>query len=265
MFRAEARNTRSEDPVLSGVIHLHQQGNRCGLDPYYVRRFGLLMDPLGRTGFVWFALRTLTGLSQYPVFKVQAAADNPHILRFSPLRAAQLAFGARKHITHSPLPCQQVFATYLRSPSNLGSPPSRRCEERLPTSLGGAHKAAYRPQVRGCHAALCDRLHAAFRFQHALRSPVVSGGAARVLYHRMHAVRKGAFAANRYYPRYAHHTRRHDSTSANGASPLPTGSGTPRAERSDGRIGACLPVQDAPRPRYARGCTREAEPAHRPA
>ena len=33
-------------------------------------------------------MRTFTGLSQYPVFKVQAAADSLHILRFCPLRAA---------------------------------------------------------------------------------------------------------------------------------------------------------------------------------
>jgi len=44
--------------------------------------------PSRQDGVVWFAMRTFTGLSQYPVFKVQAAADSLHILRFCPLRAA---------------------------------------------------------------------------------------------------------------------------------------------------------------------------------
>jgi len=41
-------------------------------------------------------MRTFTGLSQYPVFKVQAAADSLHILRFCPLHAACLAFGGKE-------------------------------------------------------------------------------------------------------------------------------------------------------------------------
>jgi hypothetical protein len=41
-------------------------------------------------------MRTFTGLSQYPVFKVQAAADFLHILRFCPLRTARVVFGGKE-------------------------------------------------------------------------------------------------------------------------------------------------------------------------
>lgn len=42
-----------------------------------------------------------TGLSQYPVFKVQAAADCQPILRFCPQLAAELPFGGKE--IHYPL------------------------------------------------------------------------------------------------------------------------------------------------------------------
>jgi len=37
-----------------------------------------------------------TGLSQYPVFKVQTAADSLHILRFYPPRAIRFVFGGKE-------------------------------------------------------------------------------------------------------------------------------------------------------------------------
>jgi hypothetical protein len=41
-------------------------------------------------------MRTFTGLSQYSVFKVQAAADFPFVLRFCPLHAACVVFGGKE-------------------------------------------------------------------------------------------------------------------------------------------------------------------------
>ena len=52
--------------------------------------------PSRQDGVVWFAMRTFTGLSQYPVFKVQAAADWPHCLRFCPLLADRSCFGGEE-------------------------------------------------------------------------------------------------------------------------------------------------------------------------
>jgi hypothetical protein len=66
------------------------------LDQYSVLSVWPFSRPSRHDGFVWFALRTFTGLSQYPVFKVQAAADSLHILRFYPLRTAHLAFGGKE-------------------------------------------------------------------------------------------------------------------------------------------------------------------------
>jgi hypothetical protein len=56
----------------------------------------------------------ISGLSQYPVFKVQAAADSLHILRFCPLPSAVLLSAARRYITCSFLRCQQGSSTFLR-------------------------------------------------------------------------------------------------------------------------------------------------------
>jgi hypothetical protein len=59
-------------------------------------RFGLLMDPLGMTGSLCGSHCEPTGLSQYPVFKVQTAADSLHILRFYPPRAIRFVFGGKE-------------------------------------------------------------------------------------------------------------------------------------------------------------------------
>ena len=146
------------------------------MDPYSVCRFGLLMDPLGKTGLVWFALRTFTGLSQYPVFKVQAAADSLHILRFCPLRAAELALAARRYITQPPRTCQRLCRTFfdpvpgsVRSPvsgnrnasrtrrkaskrsGSAGAGPVARGSSSDPYSLSTRSPVSQRrPAVRGC-------------------------------------------------------------------------------------------------------------------
>ena len=44
-------------------------------------RFGLLTGPLDVTGFMWIRERILTGLSQYPVFKVQAQRGDTLLAR----------------------------------------------------------------------------------------------------------------------------------------------------------------------------------------
>jgi len=44
-------------------------------------RFGLLTGPLDATGFMWIRERILTGLSQYPVFKVQAQRGDTLLAR----------------------------------------------------------------------------------------------------------------------------------------------------------------------------------------
>ena len=140
------------------------------MDPYYVCRFGLLMDPLGKTGLVWFALRTFTGLSQYPVFKVQAAADFPHTLRFCPLRAASCCFGgeeihyafastvstARQNI------CRARFGSLFLQPIGKSKTPP----DLIRKALAGQHVG----RVPAASWLLCDRLRTAFCFQHALRS-----------------------------------------------------------------------------------------------
>lgn len=141
-------------------------------------RFGLLMDPLGMTGLMWFALRTYTGLSQYPVFKVQAAADFPHILRFCPLRAAECCFGGEE--------VHYAFASTVSTASRNFSRP--HCGRGSGAQSWGTKDASRlsRKAFAGQHVGrvlaasllLCDRLRTAFRFQHALRSPVGSGGAA---------------------------------------------------------------------------------------
>lgn len=48
-----------------------------------------MIDPLEMTGM-------FLGLSQYPVFKVQAASDSSHYLRFLPTLPAEIAFGGEE-------------------------------------------------------------------------------------------------------------------------------------------------------------------------
>jgi hypothetical protein len=80
------------------------------------------MDPLDMTGCV-VRYANLIGLSQYPVFKVQAAADSLHILRFCPLRAACLAFGGKE--------IQYALAVRLSTGClKFFPPPERRPPER---------------------------------------------------------------------------------------------------------------------------------------
>jgi hypothetical protein len=126
----------------------------------------------------WFAMRTFTGLSQYPVFKVQAAADSLHILRFCPLRAACVVFSGKEvhyafAVTVSTT-CQNFFPTTLRpgfqGPIGATKAPPDHFGRRTHDSMSTAST-----RLLEC---LCDRLRAAFRFQHALRSLVASGGAA---------------------------------------------------------------------------------------
>ena len=49
--------------------------------PLESHRFGLLTGPLDVTGFMWIRERILTGLSQYPVFKVQAQRGDTLLAR----------------------------------------------------------------------------------------------------------------------------------------------------------------------------------------
>ena len=142
------------------------------------------MDPLGKTGLVWFALRTFTGLSQYPVFKVQAAADSLHILRFCPLRATELALAARRYITQPPRTCQRLCRTFFDPVSrsvrstvsgNRNASRTRRKASKRSGSAGagpvarGSSSDSYslstrspvsqrRPAVRGCTLPATARL-----------------------------------------------------------------------------------------------------------
>ena len=66
------------------------------MDPYYVLSDWSVNGPSRHDGFVLVRYANLIGLSQYPVFKVQAAADSLHILRFCPLRTACVVFGGKE-------------------------------------------------------------------------------------------------------------------------------------------------------------------------
>jgi hypothetical protein len=145
------------------VIHLHCLEEQRGLDRKSVR-FGLLIDPLEMTG-------SFLAMSQYPVFKVQAAADSLHILRFFPPRATEPFSAARRYITHSSLHCQHRFETFFEplwealSRRNLGA------NRKPPDQPGGTATRCFRP-IGTAASQLWPRLPK-LRFQHALRSLIV--------------------------------------------------------------------------------------------
>ena len=66
------------------------------MDPNYVASVWPFDRPSRHDGFCVVRIANLTGLSQYPVFKVQAAADSLHILRFCPPLTARRAFGGKE-------------------------------------------------------------------------------------------------------------------------------------------------------------------------
>lgn len=123
-------------------------------------------------------MRTFTGLSQYPVFKVQAAADSLLILRFCPLLATLVRSAARRYITQSRLPCQRVLGTFFGSLSIRFLRPLGENQ----SALRAVRRALTRQHVGRVYAVsglLCEHLRSAIRFQHALRSLVLPGRCGR--------------------------------------------------------------------------------------
>ena len=160
------------------------------MNPYYVLPDWSFNGPSRHDGFSVVCFANLTGLSQYPVFKVQAAADLPCVLRFCPLRATVCCFGGEEvHYAFASTvstasrnfsrPCCSRGSCAQSSETNNASRLSRK-------ALAGQH--VYR--VLAASVLLCDRLRTAFRFQHALRSPVGSGGAATKITTRPHGVQE---------------------------------------------------------------------------
>ena len=142
------------------------------------------------TGLMWFALRTYTGLSQYPVFKVQAAADMVLVLRFHPPHAAVLCSAARRKITHSPWPCQQLLGTFSRLVAESVPGPSHETKMRL--SIGP--RDAYTQQIAtSCmwhiHVYVILSVRLVFNSRSGLKSRLRRAGA--VLYHRIYSACKG--------------------------------------------------------------------------
>ena len=154
------------DPVLSGVAHLHRQGKRCGLDRK-VSSVWSFDRPSRNDGFI-------SGLSQYPVFKVQAAADSLHFLRFYPPRRAEPFSAARRYITQCSSRCQHRSRTFFR-PLRTVHPSGIRGVKNAPRPNREAHAATVLVAPRDDRLLLWARLPMPC-YQHALRSlqiPVV--------------------------------------------------------------------------------------------
>ena len=113
-------------------------------------RFGLLMDPLGMTGLMWFALRTYTGLSQYPVFKVQAAANDVFHPTFSPAECRCVVFGGKEVRYRFCLAVSTTSWNILSTRFRVGSEPSSK--RRGPLDRISAHMCPGRARVRQVHS-----------------------------------------------------------------------------------------------------------------
>ena len=143
--------------------------------PWKSVRFGLLIDPLEMTG-------SFLAVSQYPVFKVQAAADSLHILRFCPPLAARTCFGGEEIHYSFPLTvstsCPKFFRDFL-SPLRPAFPGNENAPR---FGLGRRSETAFVRLQRRLGSSPMDRLPAALDYQHALRSPSRCGVCGAVLY-----------------------------------------------------------------------------------
>ena len=122
------------------------------MDQYSVLSVWPFDRPSRHDGFVWFALRTSTGLSQYPVFKVQAAADSLHILRFCPLRAACLAFGGKEIQYALALRLSTGCLKFFRAPREATSGVGSWRQRTPPESTGRRQSVAAPHRCGGCLA-----------------------------------------------------------------------------------------------------------------
>ena len=108
-----------------------------------------------------------TGLSQYPVFKVQAAADSLRILRFCPPLTIRSRSAARRYITHSPWCCQRVSLSFFR-PRPSRPTQVLPSETRTPPELG-REASKVRSIVAPLGGFLWFRLPIHALFQHTLQ------------------------------------------------------------------------------------------------
>ena len=133
------------------------------------------MDPLGMTGSLCGSHCEPTGLSQYPVFKVQTAADSLHILRFCPPPAIRFVFGGKEIHYALASAVSTGFLEVFRLPFALlrDSDPGTKGASRMHLS-GGEYtvRTAWRPG-----SDLSIRLPATLSFQHTLQSPGTTRGA----------------------------------------------------------------------------------------
>jgi|GEM_PF-4526387 len=81
------------------------------MDPVVSIRFGLLMT-LSDDGFMWFAIANLTGLSQYPVFKVQARQE-PHTSCGFPAVVRRPNLGGEEVLYSFPRPVSTTILRFL--------------------------------------------------------------------------------------------------------------------------------------------------------
>ena len=137
-------------------------------------RFGLLIDPLGMTGSLCGSHCEPTGLSQYPVFKVQTAADSLHILRFYPPRAVRFVFGGKEIHYALAFAVSTGFLEVFLLPISLPAMPAQE-PKTPPECIWEASQTVRAAQRPG--PLLSIRLPTTLSFQHTLQSPGTTRGA----------------------------------------------------------------------------------------
>ena len=173
----------------------------------------------------------LTGLSQYPVFKVQAAADSLHILRFCPPLTARRAFGGKE--------IQYAVADRLSTGSlDFSRRPRSAGPELLET------KNASRIHAGGASAEPCRRVAAWCRYGCHSRDSLVFNmrsntsamlfGAVRYCTSGARRRATAAILARRIYPEAGRGHRGNRRTASGSTARL-------TAAARGGRTGVCLP------------------------
>jgi hypothetical protein len=148
------------------------------LSPYYVCRFGLLMDPLGKTGYVLVRYANLYWLVTVSGFQGSSCSGFPAYPAVLPAACRPYCVRRQGGTLRIRLDRVNSFAELFPDHASAGVQMPDQGTRNASRSFRKAFAAQHVDRVSAASLLLCDRLRAAFRFQHALRSPVGSGGAA---------------------------------------------------------------------------------------
>jgi hypothetical protein len=144
------------------------------------------MDPLGKTGYVLVRYANLYWLVTVSGFQGSSCSGFPAYPAVLPAACRLCCVRRQGGTLRIRLDRVNSFSELFSDQLTAGVPSPDRDTNNASRSFRKAFAAQHVDRVPAACPLLCDRLRAAFRFQHALRSPSGSGGAATKITTRPH-------------------------------------------------------------------------------